>query len=244
MNRRILILSIFFFILSLLLQNYPSFGKENYTLAYEYINIKDIARTSIYEKKDSSDEKKESTSFIGVLFEKTKNSKIPPKTVVEKVVNAWHLPTEMGIVTQNPSYYHAAYDITSPRGTSEIIFPVANGTISGIYIDNAGGLTITILHNINGIKYTSQYVHMWRYADGLYVGKAVTINDALGWMGSTGYSTGTHLHLAIADCALFDPNDSKCPDLNSFSRYTKSLVANGHWGLGSYILVPVRWNSR
>lgn len=257
MNKKILVLSILFLLVSIGLHISKLFISNSYDLHYQYVNVKDIAMVSVATKKEKSshtvsllekidgwylntpEKEEDKIVFEAVALPKNKNSK------EEKAPEfSWHLPTEKGVITQYPSYYHAAYDITSPRGTSEVIFPVANGIISGIYIDGAGGLTLTILHENNGVKYTSQYIHMWRYADGLYVGKPVTINDALGLMGSTGYSTGTHLHIAVVDCALFDPGDSRCSDLGAFSRYAKSKVASGYLGLGSYINVPYRWNHR
>ena len=150
----------------------------------------------------------------------------------------------MGTISQNPHYGHVALDITSPRGSNELIFPVANGTISSIYRDGAGALIVTVLHNVNGKKYTSQYVHLSSYANGLYVGKPVTINDCLGKMGSTGYSTGVHLHLAVVDCALFDPNDPNCSDLNGFFRYGRYRLGQGYIGLGTMMNVPGSWSSR
>jgi len=154
------------------------------------------------------------------------------------------LPTEKGIVTQYPSYRHIAYDITSPRGSNENIFPIANGEISAIYEDSAGAKIVTIRHNINGVMYTSQYVHLASYAAGLYVGKPVTINDCIGKMGTTGISTGIHLHISVVDnCDLFG-SEGNCRDLNSFYRHNRTRFSNGFRGLGSVINVPPVWNSR
>ena len=103
---------------------------------------------------------------------------------------------------------------------------------------------VTIRHNINGNIYTSQYVHLSRYAEGLYVGKPVTINDCIGKMGTTGISTGVHLHIAVLDnCNLFGEGNN-CRDLNSFYRYGRVRFSNGYRGLGSVINVPATWNSR
>lgn len=230
--------------------------EEKYDLSFEYINIKDMA-----EVKNSTKNKSEDTSIISLLSVGETNSEISEVALpsVEEVSfspvikldskpqvprRIWYLPTEMGNVSQNPHYGHVALDITSPRGSNELIFPVANGVISGIYRDGAGALIVTVLHNINGKKYTSQYVHLSSYANGLYVGKEVTINDCLGRMGSTGYSTGIHLHLAVLDCALFDPNDPNCRDLNGFFRYANYRIGQGYIGLGSMMNVPGSWTSR
>lgn len=231
---------------------------EDYKISYEYVNIKDMAEASIKQKIGNTSNTNSllgSLSNIGVISETalTKKDSVKeetPKQVeqtvtkVEEPKQIWHLPTEIGIITQNPSYGHVALDITSPRGAQETIFPVANGVISGIYTDSAGAKIVTVLHNVNGQKYTSQYVHLSSYANNIYVGKPVTINDSLGQMGTTGRSTGVHLHLAVLDCALFDPNDPYCRDLNGFFRYANTRLGQGYIGLGALVYVPGEWYSR
>lgn len=230
---------------------------NEYEINYEYVNIKDMAQPKVATKKDNS-------TIINTLFTGVNNPDIIDTDKLETLTlqeinlptlkntvatpltpkKIWHLPTETGYITQNPSYGHVALDIGSHRGSSENIFPVANGTISGIYTDGAGAKIVTVLHNINGKKYTSQYVHLSSYTKGLYIGKPVTINDSLGLMGTTGYSTGVHLHLAVLDCALFDKNDSNCSDLNGFFRYANKRLSQGYIGLGAMMYVPGEWSSR
>ena len=155
----------------------------------------------------------------------------------------WYLPTEVGRITSCVSASHFALDITSYRGEGEPIYPVANGVISSIYRDSAGANIITVNHNIDGQNYTSQYVHLSSYAPDLYVGKPVTINDYLGFMGTTGRSTGVHLHIALVDCSYTDPNGT-CPTLNSFFTYGRQRYYQGFQGLQSVMDVPESWTSR
>lgn len=255
-NKKVLILiSISLLMISVGLKTVHAFDEENLKLEYEYINIKDMAVAKVANKENKvSIVDTLLTGINPLLFTEVelpnvaKEEEMPTiKSVAEQQEvprRIWYLPTELGIVTQNPSYGHMAYDITSPRGSQEPIFPIANGVISGIYTDSAGALIVTVLHDIDGQKYTSQYVHLSRYAAGLYVGKPVTINDSLGQMGTTGRSTGVHLHIAVLDCALFDPADPYCPDLNGFFAYGKSRINQGFIGLGSVVNVPAEWNSR
>lgn len=253
-------LSLIFLVSAIALQIVNNIQKEEkYNLKFEYINVKDMAAVKVADKASANKTDLMDSLFIGstnseieevnlpnsngfqeVKFEGVRN--IPKEQEAPKRI--WYLPTEMGIINQNPHYGHVALDIASPRGANELIFPVANGTISGIYRDGAGALIVTVLHNIGGKKYTSQYVHLSSYADGLYVGKPVTINDCLGRMGSTGNSTGVHLHLALVDCALFDPNDPNCRDLNGFFNYADYRLGQGFFGLGNMIIVPGSWNQR
>jgi murein DD-endopeptidase MepM/ murein hydrolase activator NlpD len=129
----------------------------------------------------------------------------------------------------------------SPRGVRETIHPIANGTVSNIYTDAAGALIVTVYHYLDGRQFTSQYVHLSSYAPGLHVGQDVTINDSLGQMGSTGYSTGVHLHIAVLDCALNERTDPNCYDLNAWGRYGKKRLSEGFYGLGVLVYVPHSW---
>ena len=229
---------------------------ETYTITYEAVNIKDMTQPHIAKKVSNQnlvdefiDNLKESLGNVeevkmgsspeAVELSATEDSKANhPNEVI------WHLPTEIGYITTYPNYGHVAYDITSWRGTGETIYPIANGTVSSIYTDAAGALIVTVLHEVDGVKYTSQYVHLSSYANGIYVGKPVTINDPLGQMGTTGYSTGVHLHIAVLDCVLFDPNDSNCYDLNAWHRYGQKRLSENFYGLGVLVYVPQSWSGR
>ena len=256
----ILTIAISILMISIGLQTVHAFEEDNYIVDFEYINTKDMAPTTVTTKVVVEEDKKLSSLLINNLnmskdddvVEVSLNDldveevKIEPVKSVEQAPprQVWRLPTEMGTISQYPSYWHAAYDITSPRGSNEPIFPVANGTISNIYRDPAGALVVTVLHNIDGKFYTSQYAHLSSFASDIYIGKEVTVNDCLGLMGTTGYSTGVHLHIAVVDCALFDPNDPYCSNLNSFFSYAKTRTSQGYLGLGQHVYVPSSWSSR
>ncbi len=231
---------------------YEKQENNNYTITYENINIKDMATANITTKK----EVEKANPIIQVInnyqkmtsVEAPKEILLPSKndSIAENIENRriWYLPCEMGTISNGLTYSHYALDITSPRGTSEAIYPIANGKISGIYTDSAGAKIVTVNHNINGTNYTSQYVHLSSYAPDLYIGKEVTINDYLGYMGRTGIATGTHLHLAVVDCAIFDKNDSNCADLGRFFNYGIRRLNQGFYGLQSVMSVPSSWTSR
>lgn len=246
----IIFFSIVLLMISIFIETKDVFSKEEYDFSYEYVNIKDMSQARVQIKKDDTnvidkimDTIKEKGQIQEMAIASNLKEEKTPQTEASQIDNrpVWRLPVEMGTITQYPSYYHPALDITSPRTYSEPIFPVANGTISSIYRDNAGALIVTVLHNINGKNYTSQYVHMWKYADGIYVGKPVTVNDVLGYMGSTGNSTGPHLHIALADCALYD---ATCPNIGAYLNRASYLNSQGYLGLGSHINMPHSWTSR
>ena len=231
-------------------------NQSTYTINYESVNIKNMTQPHVATKVSN---KKPVTDIITSIQETFSNVEEAmmgsPKEIEDfpatevsvdnrESTRIWYLPTENGSVTTYPNYGHVAYDISSWRGTAETVYPIADGTISGLYFDPDGARVVTVLHVVNGIKYTSQYVHLSSYANGLYVGKQVTAFDPIGQMGSTGQSTGVHLHIAVLDCALFDPSDANCYDLNAWYRYDKQRLSEDFYGLGVLTYVPDSWNSR
>lgn len=217
---------------------------KSFSLSYKSINIKNISTVEIAEKKGYHDANVYTENKTKTEVTATQHSPEPEKVSNSVVVPVpiWHLPVERGTISSWPRYNHVALDITSPRGVYETIYPVADGVISGIYTDGYGGKVLTIHHVINGINYTSQYVHFSSYAPNLYVGKPVTINDSIGQMGATGWATGIHLHVTVLDCSLF--NDANCSDTGKFLRYANRRYSEGFYGLSSLMQVPYSWYSR
>ena len=114
--------------------------ENNFSLAYEYINTKDMASVEVAYKKALADGNtytavaKDNDVKTNAKVEEAQLQTMNNSLALKNKVN-WYLPVENGIITQTPSYNHVAFDITSTRGTYETIFPIANGTISGIYTD-------------------------------------------------------------------------------------------------------------
>ena len=248
-------LSVFILLIAFSLTYYNNNIKaQDYQLNYELINTKDMAMATNPEKETAPSKTMSIFQIYKQMTTPNKNQdgelvavELPVKNnsaaTLEAPKRIWYLPTEVGQLTSYVSASHFALDITSYRGQAEPIYPVANGVISSIYRDSAGANIVTVNHNINGQNYTSQYVHLSSYAPNLYVGKPVTINDYLGFMGTTGRSTGVHLHIALVDCSYTDPNGS-CPTLNSFFTYGRQRYYQGFQGLHSVMEVPASWTSR
>lgn len=221
-------------------------NNTSFSVSYKSINIKNISTVEIAEKKGYHDANVYTENKTKTEVTATQHSPEPEKVSNSVFVPAptWRLPVERGTISSWPRYNHVALDITSPRGVYETIYPVADGVISGIYTDGYGGKVLTIHHVINGINYTSQYVHFSSYAPNLYVGKPVTINDSIGQMGATGWATGIHLHVTVLDCSLFESTDGSCSDTGKFLRYANKRYAEGFYGLSSLMQVPYSWYSR
>ena len=147
-------------------------------------------------------------------------------------VAGWFRPIEKGYVTSEFGYrwgsLHRAVDVSNKNPYSTKIYPVANGTIRAKYYDSYGALTIVIEHKTaSGQYYSSLYTHMSKYAPNTYVGKKVTTNDYIGYMGDTGFAYGPHLHLEIAPCRLFNQSDKNCGSWSKYTSYVKRIYSNG-----------------
>jgi murein DD-endopeptidase MepM/ murein hydrolase activator NlpD len=99
-------------------------------------------------------------------------------------------PTQ-GIITQYPIWYHMAFDIAN--NALPPVWASDAGTVVAAGWDATGyGNRIIIDHN-NG--YQTLYGHLSQI--GVAVGQAVSRGQTIGRMGSTGRSTGPHLHFEV-----------------------------------------------
>ena len=92
--------------------------------------------------------------------------------------------------TAGASSYHQGVDLAGPAGTP--IKASRAGTVSSARYSNSGGYMVTINH---GDGVSSVYMHMTHYVVG--AGQYVAQGQVIGYMGSTGISTGNHLHFGI-----------------------------------------------
>src|SRR5207248_687987 len=102
---------------------------------------------------------------------------------------------------------HTGVDWASSTGTP--IFASGNGIIEKIGLEGGYGKYIRIRH-ANG--WETAYGHMSAFARGMEVGKKVRQGQVIGYVGSTGLSTGAHLHYEIIVNGRFvDPMRVKLP---------------------------------
>jgi murein DD-endopeptidase MepM/ murein hydrolase activator NlpD len=77
------------------------------------------------------------------------------------------------------------------------IFASASGIVSKSYVSSSFGEVVFIKHVINGVDYETIYAHMQTGSRTVVEGDSVTQGQTIGIMGSTGDSTGQHLHFEM-----------------------------------------------
>lgn len=87
---------------------------------------------------------------------------------------------------------HTGIDYAAPTGTE--VMSIGDGVVVYKGYKRAEGNMVKIKHNS---VYTSAYLHLSRYGKGLNVGDRVRQGQVIGYVGSTGYSTGPHLDFRI-----------------------------------------------
>ncbi|MEM9721772.1 MAG: peptidoglycan DD-metalloendopeptidase family protein [Bacteroidota bacterium] len=87
---------------------------------------------------------------------------------------------------------HHGVDFAAPRGTS--VYAIGDGTIMKAHYSGGAGNMIKIQH---GEGFQSGYLHLSGYAKGIKKGAKVTQGQTIGYVGSTGLSTGPHLDFRL-----------------------------------------------
>lgn len=90
--------------------------------------------------------------------------------------------------------FHYGVDIAN-SGSNVPIVAAADGVVVTAHFSSSYGNVVYIAHSINGHVYTTVYAHMSKYI--VSEGQTVTKGQQIGVMGSTGDSTGQHLHFEL-----------------------------------------------
>jgi murein DD-endopeptidase MepM/ murein hydrolase activator NlpD len=117
-------------------------------------------------------------------------------------------PVQGGVISQGFRAGHRAIDIAAPIGTP--VYAADNGIViqAGYSKDGYGGRVI-IDHQID---YVTLYAHLSQAL--VEVGDVVQKGQIIGYVGSTGNSTGPHIHFEIRDFGfLVDPRSLLTTDL-------------------------------
>ncbi len=93
-------------------------------------------------------------------------------------------------VTGQLNNFHNGVDLGMPQGSP--IYATRSGTVTTAHYSNSWGYQVVINH---GDGFSSMYAHMTHYI--VSVGQHVEQGQVIGYVGSTGWSTGPHLHFTI-----------------------------------------------
>lgn len=87
---------------------------------------------------------------------------------------------------------HQGIDFAAPTGTP--VYAAADGTVISAKREGGYGLMVRIRH-AGGVE--TRYAHLSRFGRGVSAGRRVRQGDVIGAVGSTGMSTGPHLHYEV-----------------------------------------------
>ena len=91
-------------------------------------------------------------------------------------------------------FMHEGIDLVAPAGTP--VYAAADGVVVGAAPNGRYGNWIRIEH---GDKLATVYGHLMAFAPGIEPGESVVRGELIGFVGSTGRSTGAHLHFEVLD---------------------------------------------
>ncbi len=124
-----------------------------------------------------------------------KNGKSVKKALMKTPINGARLSSPFGM-RKHPidgfNKMHRGTDFAAPMGTP--IMASGDGVIKKAGWCGGGGNCVKIKHNST---YQTVYAHMSKFARGIKVGVRVKQGQTIGYVGSTGKSTGPHLHYEV-----------------------------------------------
>jgi murein DD-endopeptidase MepM/ murein hydrolase activator NlpD len=124
-----------------------------------------------------------------------KNGKSVQKALMKTPINGSRLSSSFGMRKHPIDGYnkmHRGTDFAAPKGTP--IMASGNGIITKASWCGGGGNCVKIKHNS---VYETVYAHMSKFARGIKKGVRVKQGQIIGYVGSTGKSTGPHLHYEV-----------------------------------------------
>ena len=131
----------------------------------------------------------------GSLGHYNKNGKSVKKALMKTPINGARLSSPFGM-RKHPidgfNKMHRGTDFAAPRGTP--IMASGSGVIKKAGWCGGGGNCVVIRHNST---YQTIYAHMSKFAKGIRKGVRVKQGQTIGYVGSTGKSTGPHLHYEV-----------------------------------------------
>ncbi len=135
------------------------------------------------------------TTDDGVTDYYDQNGEAARKFLMKTPINGARLSSGFGARRHPVLGYtrmHKGTDFAAPRGTR--IYAAGNGVVERASRYGSFGNYIRIRH-ANGYK--TAYAHLSRYGAGIKAGKRVKQGQVIGYVGTTGRSTGPHLHYEV-----------------------------------------------
>ena len=124
-----------------------------------------------------------------------KNGKSVEKALMKTPINGARLSSPFGM-RKHPidgfNKMHKGTDFAAPTGTP--IMASGSGVVKKAGWCGGGGNCVVIKHNST---YQTIYAHMSKFANGIRSGVRVKQGQTIGYVGSTGKSTGPHLHYEV-----------------------------------------------
>ena len=123
------------------------------------------------------------------------NGKSVKKALMKTPINGARLSSKFGMRKHPIDGYnkmHRGTDFAAPKGTP--IMASGDGVVLKSAWCGGGGNCIKIKHNSS---YSTVYAHLSKFATGIRKGKRVKQGQVIGYVGSTGKSTGPHLHYEV-----------------------------------------------
>jgi murein DD-endopeptidase MepM/ murein hydrolase activator NlpD len=117
------------------------------------------------------------------------------KELLKTPINGAKITSRFGMRTHpilGYSKMHRGVDFGAPTGTP--IYAAGNGTVDFVGQKGGYGNYVRIKHNNT---YSTAYAHISRFASGIAPGKKVKQGQIIAYVGSTGASTGPHLHYEV-----------------------------------------------
>ncbi len=118
------------------------------------------------------------------------------KAFLKAPLNYKRISSRFSYARKHPIYKvvrpHTGVDYAAPSGTP--VVTIGDGVVTMCAYKGGGGNTVKIKHNST---YTTAYLHLSKYASGLHVGQRVQQGQVIGYVGSTGSSTGPHLDFRV-----------------------------------------------
>jgi len=134
-----------------------------------------------------------SPSISAFSSNETEITKISPQIFQLTTQNSLRWPVESVRITQGYRRFHQAIDLAEPLGSP--VYPITEGRVESISWQKFGWGNHIVIDHGSGFK--SLYAHLSKIV--VKKGQEVDKNTVIGLIGTTGWSTGPHLHLEVYD---------------------------------------------